>query len=71
MRRPRLGMLFVILLCVTTKFKAQEEIIEHFGDHYVIHVDRLEPDGEMTLMDMLHLCPEMISTDGNDITAGL
>lgn len=66
MRMRLLGMLAAILLCHTTR--AQDEFIEHFGDHYVIHVDQLNPDPEMTLMDVLHLCPEMLSTDGNDIT---
>jgi hypothetical protein len=61
-----LGMLTAILLCHTTH--AEDEIFEYFGDHYVIHVDKLDPDPEMTLMDVLHLCPEMLSTDGNDIT---
>ena len=69
MRIRLLGMLVAILLCHTARLCAQDEIIEHFGDHYVIHVDRLDPDPEMTLMDVLHLCPEMLSTDGNDITA--
>lgn len=68
MRIRLLGMLAAILLCHTARLCAQDEIIEHFGDHYVIHVDRLDPDPEMTLMDVLHLCPEMLSTDGNDIT---
>lgn len=66
MKMRFLGMLAAILLCHTTR--AQDEFIEHFGDHYVIHVDKLDPDPEMTLMDVLHLCPEMLSTDGNDIT---
>ena len=66
MRMRFLGMLAAILLCHTTH--AEDEIFEYFGDHYVIHVDQLSPDPEMTLMDVLHLCPEMLSTDGNDIT---
>jgi len=66
MRMRFLGMLAAILLCHTTH--AEDEIFEYFGDHYVIHVDQLNPDPEMTLMDVLHLCPEMLSTDGNDIT---
>lgn len=69
-------LLLALLMMGTTGTKAQSDqqdednAIEHFGDHYVIHVDQLEPDEEMTLMDVLHLCPEMISTDGNNITAG-
>ena len=55
MRMRFLGMLAAILLCHTTH--VDDEIFEYFGDHYVIHVDTLDPDPEMTLMDVLHLCP--------------
>ena len=50
MRMRFLGMLAAILLCHTTH--AEDEIFEYFGDHYVIHVDQLSPDPEMTLMDV-------------------
>ena len=40
-----------------------DEIIEFQGDRYVIHVDRMNPDGEMTLMDVLNTCPEFLSID--------
>ena len=36
-----------------------DEIIEFQGDRYVIHVDRMNPDGEMTLMDVLNTCPPL------------
>ena len=45
-----------------------DDIIEHRGDRYVIHVEALNPDSEMTLLDVLHLCPELISYDGKNIT---
>ena len=41
--------------------------MEHLGDRYIIHVDQIEPDSEMTLLDLLHLCPQMLSTDGKSI----
>ena len=37
-----------------------EEIIELRGDRYVIHVDRMHPDDEMTLLDVLNTCPEFL-----------
>ncbi len=52
----------------TTSLCAQE-IIEHQGNHYTIHVDALEPDAEMTLIDVLQICPEFMTTDGKSITA--
>lgn len=63
--------LFTLLLAVvfTCKISAQDEIIEHQGNKYIIHVEQLNPDSEMTLLDVLHLCPEFFSTDGKDITA--
>lgn len=62
-------LLTVLLACSTSTMHAQEEIIEHQGTSYVIHVDRLSPDSEMTLLDVLYLCPEFISNDGKNITA--
>ena len=47
-----------------------DDIIQHRGDRYVIHVEALNPDSEMTLLDVLHLCPELISYDGKNITNG-
>lgn len=44
-----------------------DEIIEFQGDCYVIHVDRMNPDGEMTLMDVLNTCPEFLSINGKKI----
>lgn len=46
-----------------------QEIVEYHGNHYTIHADALEPDAEMTLLDVLQICPEFITTDGKNITA--
>jgi hypothetical protein len=43
------------------------EIIEFQGDRYVIHVDRMNPDSAMTLMDVLNTCPEFLSINGKKI----
>ena len=63
--------LFTLLLTVinTCRISAQDEVIEHQGNKYIIHVEQLNPDNEMTLLDVLHICPEFFSTDGKDITA--
>ena len=42
---------------------ADDVLIEHQGDHYVINMEALNPDSEMTLMDVLQMCPEL--TIGN------
>ena len=62
-------LLTVLLVFCTITTSAQDEIIEHQGNKYVIHVEKLDPDSEMTLLDVLHICPEFISADGKDMTA--
>ena len=44
-----------------------QEIVEHQGNHYIIHAEALEPDAEMTLLDVLQICPEFMTTDGMTI----
>ena len=44
-----------------------DEIIEFQGDRYVIHVDKMHPDSEMTLLDVLNTCPEFLSVNGKKI----
>ena len=61
-------LLTVVFACNISKISAQDEIIEHQGNKYIIHVEQLNPDSEMTLLDVLHICPEFFSTDGKDIT---
>jgi hypothetical protein len=46
---------------------ADDDIIEFRGDRYVIHVDKMAPDSEMTLLDVLNTCPEFISLNGKTI----
>ena len=51
----------------TAQAADDDEIIEFQGDRYVIHVDRMNPDSEMTLMDVLNTCPEFMSINGRKI----
>lgn len=55
---------FLLLVCPSKHGNAQEQFMEYLGDRYIIHVDQIEPDGEMTLLDLLLMCPQIISTDG-------
>ena len=58
----------IMALCyLTANGQEEQQIIEHEGNKYTIHVDLLNPDPEMLLLDVLHLCPEFISADGHDI----
>ena len=52
---------------VTAHAANDDEIIEFQGDRYVIHVDRMHPDSEMTLLDVLNTCPEFLSINGKKI----
>ena len=57
------------MVCYSLPVRAQEEVIEHEGNKYTIHVEQLNPDAEMTLLDVLHFCPELMSSDGKTLTA--
>ena len=59
----------MLVWTVGTGYLCAQEIVEHQGNHYTIHADALEPDAEMTLLDVLQICPEFITTDGKSITA--
>lgn len=48
-----------LLLCCSSMVWGDDVLIEHQGDHYVINMDALKPDSEMTLMEVLQLCPEL------------
>jgi len=57
------------LTCFPLSVRGQEETIEHEGNKYIIHVEQLNPDPEMTLLDVLHICPELMSNDGKTLTS--
>ena len=59
---------FTILACSLLTTKGQDNIIEHEGNKYIIHVEQLNPDSEMTLLDVLHICPELMSSDGKTLS---
>ena len=44
--------------------------IEHQGDRYIIHVPELELTGEESLLDILQLCPDLVTLDGNNVLGG-
>lgn len=60
-----------LMSCCTLAANNQdkEQIIEYSGNKYTIHVERLNPDPEMTLLDVLQICPELMSSDGKTLTA--
>lgn len=70
MKKQFFYLLITLLTCSLSPLQAQDEIITHMGDRYVINVEALNPDSEMTLMDVLHMCPELISNNGTTITSG-
>ena len=61
-------LLLVLSMTGATVYAADDdEIIEFQGDRYVIHVDKMNPDSEMTLLDVLNTCPEFVSLNGKKI----
>ena len=58
----------MLLVCCSLFVRAQEGIVEHEGNKYIIHVEQLNPDPEMTLLDVLHICPELMSNDGKTLS---
>jgi hypothetical protein len=69
MKRLLTAILCSLLLSGGAFAQEEQEIIEHFGDRYVIHVDALNPDREMTLMDVLQTCPELMSANGKQLSS--
>ena len=59
--------LMLSMISVTAQAADDHEIIEFQGDRYVIHVDRMNPDSEMSLLDVLNTCPEFLSLNGKKI----
>ena len=64
-RKTNLLILCALMLLNSLSAQAEEEVAyEHGGDRYVINVAALTPDKQMTLMDVLQTCPELLSEDG-------
>ena len=58
----------MLCMCTLSAHAADaDEILEYRGDRYVIHVDKMHPDSEMTLLDVLNTCPEFLSVNGKSI----
>ena len=71
MIRPiALNIILLFVLCmsgVTAQAADDGDIVEYQGDRYVIHVDKMGVDSEMTLLDVLNTCPEFLSINGKKI----
>lgn len=57
----RLFMSLAALFAVST---GQADVIEHIGERYIIHVDEMNLTGDETLLDVLMMCPEVVTLDG-------
>ena len=44
--------------------------IEHIGDRYIMHVSEMDLTGEESLLDVLMMCPDVLTMDGNNIIGG-
>ena len=68
LKNTRLMCLAGFLGCTLPQMNAAP--IEHIGDRYIMHVSEMELTGEESLLDVLMMCPEVISLDGNNIIGG-
>ena len=64
------SLLLISLAMVSTTYQTQAAPIEHIGDRYIMHLQEMELTGEESLLDVLMMCPEVISLDGNNIIGG-
>lgn len=58
---------FAFILPFNITVKADDEVFSYEGDHYIINVEALHPDSEMTLMDVLLVCPDFVTIDGRNL----
>lgn len=64
------SLLIIALAMASTTYQTQAAPIEHIGDRYIMHIPEMELTGEESLLDVLMMCPEVISLDGNNIIGG-
>ena len=64
------SLLIIALAMASTTYQIQAAPIEHIGDRYIMHIPEMELTGEESLLDVLMMCPEVISLDGNNIIGG-
>lgn len=68
MRLKKCVVLCMLCMCTLSAHAADaDEILEYRGDRYVIHVNKMHLDSEMTLLDVLNTCPEFLSVNGKSI----
>ena len=58
--RERLILSLVMIATVST---VEAAVVEHIGDRYIINVSEMNLNGDETLMDVLLMCPEVITLD--------
>ena len=69
-RKLTIRILYILLFMGNLSAQAAEEVAhEHGGDRYVINVAALNPDRQMTLMDVLQTCPELLSENGKRLNS--
>lgn len=62
--------LLTLTLALGAMTTTQSAVIQHAGDRYIINVAEMELTGEESLLDVLQLCPDLITLDGNNVLGG-
>lgn len=55
--------LILSLAMIATVSTVEAAVVEHIGDRYIINVSEMNLNGDETLMDVLLMCPEVITLD--------
>lgn len=54
------------MMCATLAGNANAAVIEHIADRYIINVDQMDLNGEESLLDILMMCPDLMTLDGKE-----
>ncbi len=56
--------IFTALALTATAGSVKADAIKHIGDRYIINVEEMELTGEESVLDLLMMCPEIMSQNG-------
>ena len=64
MKKKFTNLALAMMMAVGVSLPAEADVIEHIGDRVIIHVDEMQLNGDESLLDIVMMMPECMSTDG-------